>query len=133
MSCVAVWHAHHSAWSPLEFIPSFEDRLYEIDTVKAREETAGQIARRKHLFKLAVGVLPDELVKAGAAYDQAWTACDQARAACDQARAAYEQAMAAYDQAWTACEPEIMALHAKECGCGWTKGRPNIFEYKEDL
>ena len=125
MNYIAVFHAHHSCPLPLEFIPSFEDRIREIDTVKAREETPGKIARRKSLFRVVVGELPQGLAEAWAAYDQAWAALDQARAALDQAWAAFDQARAAY-------EPEIMALHATECGCGWTPAQPNIFEYQEE-
>ena len=139
-----VWHAHHECNSPLEFLDeSYASRLKTIKTEKAKEESPEQIAVRLRLFKKFNGKLPVALdaadaawvktcaarVKACAAWVKACAAWDKACAARDKACAAWDKACAAWDKAIQDAMPEIMKLHAIQCGCGWTPERPNIFYY----
>lgn len=114
-----VWHGHHENYSPLELLQeeTFEDRMFTINTVKTEEETAKQIARRKQLFKKVKGglsVLPYGVRKA-------------MRHIMETGRDSV-QIRDAIRENWKA----VMALHAKQCGCGW-KPNPdnNIFKYKD--
>ena len=113
---IAVWHGHHEADSPLEFLEeSFESRMRVIETTKTREESPKEIQRRKQLFKLADISSSPLLVQAQADWDKALADWNKARADLDKVRSNWE--------------PQILALHAIQCGCGWTKSNRNIFEY----
>jgi hypothetical protein len=158
MNHCIVWHGHHQAKSPIEILyGSFEDRLHMIETVKLQEENPQKVAWRKKLFKLVKGPLPEAIQQADAAcwqadaaqeqadaaWQQTYATQEQAYAAFQQASAAFQQASATYWQADAAREqadaawkqaiinhlPEIMALHAVECGCPWTSENNNIFNY----
>jgi hypothetical protein len=59
--------------------------------------------------------------KASAAFDKASAAYRKAYAACSKAPAAFDKASAAFDKVLTDNMPILLKLHAKECGCGWTK------------
>jgi len=125
-----VWHAHHDSSSPLEFLnESFAERLETIKTEKAKEETPEQIKIRLKLFKPFKGKLPPALDKACVARTKARAALGKADAA--GAYATWAKADAARDRAMQNAKPEIMRLHAQQCGCGWTPEKPNIFDYYE--
>jgi hypothetical protein len=153
-----VWHGHHQAKFPIEILgETFENRLCIIETVKLQEENPQKIAWRKKLFKLVIGLLPEAVQQAMTAYQQAfndrWQAIGdyyqiydlfwqakanykEVNAADQQIYDAYRQTDAAYEKAKATCQqvikdhlPEIMALHAVECGCPWTPENNNIFDY----
>ena len=156
--CCLVWHGHHEAQSPIEILPeSFDSRMKTIETVKAKEETPEQITRRKQLFRLVIGPLPPAWQKAYAEWRKAyaewqeayavwrkahaeWRKADAALRKADAVRekadAVREEAYAAWQKAYAAFisshYAEIMALHAKQCGCGWTPTNRNIFKYKDE-
>lgn len=107
--CCLVWHGHHEAQSPIEILPeSFDSRMKTIETMKAKEETPEQITRRKQLFRLVIGPLPPAMRKAYAEWRKAYAVFISSHCA------------------------ETMALHAKQCGCGWTPTTRNIFKYKDE-
>ena len=104
-----VWHGHHNCDSPLEFLnESYTARLETIKTEKAKDETPEQIKIRLKLFKRVRGKLPKALQKACADWQKAYAD-------------GQKEIMNNF--------PAILKLHAKECGCGWTPEKPNIFEY----
>jgi len=137
------WHVHHEALCEVLTEP-IEVRLEYVRTSKPPHE----VPIRERLMKLVVEPLPTLLVGAGDAYKQAWVAYKQAGDAYKQVWVAYKQVWVAYkqvwvaykqvwvaykqagdsyDQAWVAyvqarvaCLPELLALHAIECGCEWT-------------
>ena len=102
------WHVHHEALCEVLTEP-IEVRLEYVRTSKPPHE----VPIRERLMKLVVEPLPTLLVGAGDAYKQAWVAYKQAGDS-------YDQAWVAYVQARVACLPELLALHAIECGCEWT-------------
>ena len=146
-----VWHPHHEAESPLEVIESFEDRMKVIAEVKAIDETPEQIAQRYKFIKKFEGELPDSLKKAydewkkaeaeswkvrddwAKATDEYWKAWDDwAKAEVDKARDERDKTWDEVDKAWDEVDkalrsPEVMALHAEQCGCDWSPTNRNIF------
>src|SRR3989304_8190859 len=94
------WHVHHEDFLCEPLIESIETRREYISNYKDKSE---QPLRLK-LLKKVQGKLPEKLLKAGLAYDQAGQAYDQAGQAYKQTWQAYEQAGLAYDQARQAYE-----------------------------
>ena len=163
-----VWHPHHEAYSPLEFlIFSLEDRMKVIAEFKAKEETPEQIAQRYLFIKKFEGEVPEGLNKAR---DEYWTARVEWMKACDRynpfrpeywkaraewskaedelkkardewkkARDEWKKARDERDKTWDEYlkawdelvkalrSPEVMALHAEQCGCNWSPTNRNIF------
>ena len=147
---VFVWHGHHQGSSPLEELgESFKDREETITYQKSRFEGPKEIARRKQLFKRVKGglkALPKNFQKVVERYFKAEKTLDKARKsyynsedgsaedqrltklleiADDYLRANYK-----YLAALETPSKEIMALHKKQCGCGWTPKLNDIFHYK---
>ena len=135
-TCV-VWHAHHDCNSPLEFLTeSYESRLETINTVKAALETPDKIQLRLKLFKRVTGELLASIVKAleawGAARDVAWEAAREAGEAWEVVLEAQKAMWEAEQEAWEVvleAQEDILKLHSAQCGCGWTREHPNIFDY----
>ena len=127
------WHIHHDMLcEPLT--EPLRNRIKYIKENKPKNE----IELRLKLLKPVKGELPKRVVKArkayvkaGKAYDKAWKACDKAGKdlykagkACDKAEKAYYKAEKAYFKARKAYDKtltmkSLLALHKKECGCGW--------------
>ena len=130
------WHVHHDKL--LEFCHSYAERKRYILTSKPKTEQA----LRLRLFQPVKGVLPQKLIKARQARDQAWQAYLQAWQAYDKAEQAYVKAQQAYvnkaQQAYDRAEQAyakagqaydkvmekhanaIEALHKTEClDCPW--------------
>src|SRR3989344_4557381 len=94
------WHVHHTVL--LEWCYNYEERARYIRTNKPRNEQE----TRLRLFKPVQGRLPEAVVKARQAYDEAYQTRDKA----------YQ----AFDKALKDNMAEIEALHAKECpNCPW--------------
>ena len=136
------WHVHHEIL--VEWCHDYDERAKYIRKNKLTHERK----LRLRLFQPVKGSLPQEVIEAGQAYDQAWQAYDQARRAYNQAEQAltqagqaYDQALQAYNQAWQAYgqawqayyqarrayvqaltknKSEIEKLHKAECpNCPW--------------
>jgi len=107
----------------LEWCHSYEERAAFIRTDKAKDEQE----LRLRLLKEVRGTIPDEVVKAGRAFDKARRAYDKAarayygaRQVYDKARRAYAKARQAYFKAIRNNLPAIEALHKEECtDCSW--------------
>ena len=149
-TCI-VWHGHHVCDSPLEFLDeSFKARLNTIRTIKAKTETKAQIKLRKKLFKKVKGKLPKILHEARAKLREARAKWREANAELHEALAELHEADAKVREAdakwreantkvheadanWCEavkeCMPQILKLHAKECGCKWAPKNTNIFKY----
>jgi hypothetical protein len=112
-----VWHAHHDSKYPLEILDeSFAERMATINLEKSAFESPEQIARRKSLFKRVKGgvkVLPKDLQRLYSAIG---------RQEVDAGETKSDRVMQENIDA-------IMALHAKQCGCAWTKKKRNIFNF----
>ena len=115
------WHVHHDVLVEPLFEP-IKYRQLDIRQHKPEEERE----RRLALLKPVLGILPDSVIKAGAAYAQArdafaetW-AVDVAWAAFVKAEDIYDKARADYKEV---CQTEylaIEALHKLECpNCTW--------------
>ena len=113
-----VWHAHHSASSPLEILDqTFSERMQEINYSKSAYESPEQIVRRKSLFKRVVGgvrALPEDLRKLYTDIGK-----EKIYAGSDYYVKIMKQNIDA-----------IMALHKKQCGCAWTSRKRSIFNFE---
>jgi hypothetical protein len=149
---VFVWHGHHQSFSPLEELgESFKEREDTINYQKSRREDAGKIARRKALFKRVKGglkALPKSFQKLVERYIKLETISEKKWAIYvnslvlfdDDSRKKREAYDKACEKAWEAkgdytkaLDPPskaVLALHKKQCGCGWTPENNNIFTYK---
>ncbi len=114
-------HAHHTNYDGIfiEWHPEwyYEERIKEIETVKALDEPSWKIELRKKLFGEIK--LPAELNKAGAEWDKAGAELNKARAEWDKARAEWNKAGAEWDKALKAYGLE--RLHRELClpDCPW--------------
>ena len=109
------FHCHHDTL--FEWVWDFEERVRHIKEHKPQKE---QGLRLKLFQMIPSERLPQELLKAWAAYDKAWAACAKAKAAYDKAKAAYYGAWADYDKAVADCAPQMEALHKELCpDCPW--------------
>ena len=134
------WHVHHEEL--VEWCHSYKERA---DFIRTEKRSIEQELRLR-LFKKVQGMLPNEVVKAGQAYDEAeqvldkaeqvldkawqaynkqahdeaWQAYYKARQTFDKAWQPYDKARRAYNDAITNNMPAIIALHEKECtDCPW--------------
>jgi len=122
------WHVHHMKL--IEWCYDYEERARYIRTDKPKNEQE----IRLRLFQPVKGKLPDEVVKAGQAYDKAeqarvkaWQAYVKAGQARVKAGQAYNKAWQAYVKAGQAYNevlpdnmPAIEELHRMECtNCPW--------------
>ena len=130
------WHVHHDVLVEPLFEP-IKYRQLDIRQHKPEEERE----RRLALLKPVLGILPDSVIKAGAAYAQAVDAYDETWAT-NVARAAFWKAWKARDVYGKAradfkevCQTEylaIEALHKLECpNCTWD-GKTIFPESKEE-
>jgi|ERR1017187_2124915 hypothetical protein len=138
-ACVAVWHGHHESDYPLEFLTeTLEQRLKTISESKALTESPQQIARRVSLLKLVEGEIPHDLTIALEGLKEAWKTLkcgyvkDNIMYFRRDAWMALGSAETLFAQVQARLLPEILELHAKECGCGWTAKKPNIFNYQDN-
>ncbi len=108
------WHVHHEIL--VEFCHDYDERAKYIREQKPNRERE----LRLRLFQPVKGILPQEVIEVGQAYDKAWQAYDKARQAYDKARQACDKARQAYVKALNDNEEAIEALHLKECpDCPW--------------
>jgi hypothetical protein len=129
------WHCHHDEL--IEWCYSYKKRVAFIRSNK----DAHEIDTRLQLFKKVTSALPDEIIDAGRAFDQAWRVYVEANRVYDKERLGYEVAEWSYLKAeralnrarrvqyeiWRSLETiikrnmsAIMALHDVECpNCPW--------------
>lgn len=117
------FHVHHDVL--IEWCYDLQGRIAGI---KAAKPVAEQPTRLRLIAIVPNDQLPDTpqkepMIRARAAYDEAWAAHDEARAAHDEARAAYDKARTAYAKARAAYLASIdaEALHRQVCvpDCPW--------------
>jgi hypothetical protein len=134
------WHLHHDKL--MEWCWDYDERKDFIKTWKSENEKE----TRLRLLQPVKGKLPEDVLKAGAAYGKARAAFTKASVALDKAWStyrkaawvAYDKERAAYDKAWAAYKKaieknmdRIIALHARECpNCVWN-GEEMVFPSKE--
>jgi len=117
----AVWHAYHQSDFPLNFLnESFEYRLHIIKTMRAEDDIPEKLATHLKLFKKVEGDLPPTLKELWEA-ERAWKEED--------VWPGWEVALYVWQEAKEKARPEIIRLHAEQCGCPWTPDNNNIFEY----
>ena len=127
------WHVHHDVLVEL-LVEPIKYRQQDIRQNKPEEERE----RRLALLKPVLGILPDSVIKAGAAYAQAVDAYAKAWATRGSI-AAFGKAGDVYDKAEAdfkeVCQTEylaIEALHKLECpNCTWD-GKTIFPESKEE-
>ena len=123
------WHIHHDTLlEPLT--EPLKNRIDYIKENKPKEE----IALRLKLLKPVKGKLSKELVEAGKKcdeagkkynearkkYDEAGKKCDEAGKKYNEERKKYDEERKKYDEAGKKYEPQLEALHKKECpNCTW--------------
>ena len=108
------WHVHHDIL--LEWCFNYQER---VDFIRRNKETTEQETRLR-LFQPVKGVLPQEVIEAGRAYDEAWRAYIEAEKAYIEAGRAYDEAWQACDEALRKNREAIEALHSEEClNCPW--------------
>ena len=129
------WHVHHREL--IEWCYNYKERERYIRTHKPKDEQE----IRLRLFQPVKGKLPNEVIKAGQAYDKAWQACgkarqvyikagqvyDKAEQVCDKAYQVWDKAYQAYykarqarDKALSDNMSAIEELHTAECtNCPW--------------
>ena len=125
------WHVHHKEL--LEFCYDRDGREEYIRTEKSSDEQE----LRLRLFQFVQGQLPQEVVDARKAFDEAgkvrvkaWEAYGKSaeshrfdskeHQAFIEARDAHWETEYAYDEAFSNHRDEVEALHAKECpDCPW--------------
>lgn len=126
-----VWHGHHESEYPLEVLrDSFEERKQQIETIKSLTETDEMVARRLKLFKPING-WRDELPWPLVAAITDWYLARLVSVASPSSafQDVYDQTNMIFNTMMEKYTKEVMELHAKQCGCGWTLGEPNIFKY----
>jgi len=97
------WLCHHEVL--LEWCDDYKGRVAYI----RRNKPACEVPLRLEWFRLVKGKLPDEVIKALAAYDKAVAAYGKAEAAYGKAVAAYGKAEAAYGKALAAYGKAVAA------------------------
>lgn len=113
------WHVHHDIL--VEWCSSFKERLDYIETSKPPSE----VPLRRKLFQPVRGKLPDAIIAARRAYDQATLAFYQVKETADRvlynrAWQAVEKARDEYNNCYTANLSLIKKLHEQECpNCPW--------------
>jgi hypothetical protein len=141
--CIAL-HAHHQAYSPLEFLDTtYEERLKVIENIKAKEELPWKIALRKRMFveitpeqtPLWLLELKEEVNKMGKEWDQIldkaslkwgwWEKLNSTEKAkmyevCQEIREQIEKRIKEKME-------DILALHNTLCPCEWSPNNTNIF------
>ena len=91
------WHCHHDKLC--EWVYDYQER---VDYIKA-EKPKNEIKTRLRLFKKIKGKLPKELNEAWKKWSEAWDK---------------------WNEAGKKCEPQLIELHKKECGCKeWNGGK----------
>lgn len=118
---IPVWHAVNTAWGPLSFIESVE--AWEV-SVDRRLESSERKAKRREMIQIVQGDVPEmlenrynEMVMIHAA------SLDDPRRSED-----FQIAFDKFQNAMRYCSEHVMALHEKECGCGWTPENADIFK-----
>lgn len=118
------WHMYHDELvTPV--LRSIEARLEHIRTEKAKYESVGKIKLRERLLKRVRGKLPDEVIRAGDAWNKAGGGTlsliyGECFSDYVMAKNALVKATNAYDRALKDHQAEIVTLHAEECpGCPW--------------
>ena len=119
------FHVHHTIL--FEFCINLKERQDYIKANKPRR----QIPIRLHLLKIIPQrYLPEQLIEAGDAYNEAWEVYNEAEKARNEAWKAFYKAEKAYYEAKKACKPAMIELHDKLCpDCPWDGN--TIFPEKE--
>ncbi|MFH1451013.1 MAG: hypothetical protein ABIF89_00160 [bacterium] len=111
------WHVHHRIL--IEWCYDYVERTKYIRTEKAKD----QRETRLRLFQPVKGDLPQEVIKARQALNEARRVYNKQVQSLYEARQAYyekERASQAYYKALKKNMPAIEALHKKECpNCPW--------------
>ena len=117
------WHIHH--YIPIEPLTQpLKNRIEYIKKFKPKDE----VPLRLKLLGPVEGKLPAGFVKIAENYVKARKAYDKAWKAYDKAWKDYGKAWEAYSNAvFVTYRKQIMALHKKECGCGYSLKRKTIF------
>ena len=103
---IFAWHVHHNVLIELLTEP-IENRIKYIKKFKPKNDN-GLIELRLKLLKVVKGELPKEFVEARQKYDEdeAWQKC--------------VETWQEYVEVYKKDEPQILALHEKECpNCPW--------------
>jgi len=115
------WHVHHGIL--IEWCHSYDERAEYIRTGKSPDEQE----TRLRLFQPVKGSLPEEVIEARRALNEAWRVYNKARRAFfgtsrvdSEAYEAYVKATRAFNEAVSKNMSKIEALHAEECpNCPW--------------
>ena len=101
MNSGVCWHRRHTVL--IEWCPDYDQRAEDIRNNKPESQQAIRLS----LFKLVKGELPEGVVKALQAYEQAWRTHEQTMRARDQT-------WQAYIQAWQTWQPHGQISQARD-------------------